>query len=72
MPAVQTEYRERLRPTPPKQSIWLVIDDVPGDDIEALDALKDQLVQVVREKARSEVSGGIAESDKLRIFVKER
>ena len=84
-PVVQTEYRTSMRPTPAKQSIWIVLDDPPGgDDAEALEQLKNELVGIVRDTARKgidssrtpqpncNVTAGVAETKKLRIFVQEK
>ena len=79
MSVVQTEYGN-VKPTPARQSIWLVIDDPPCDDIEAL---KEKLKAAVGEVLKGEldvttapqlppVAAGVAETDKLSIWAKLR
>ena len=74
-----------MRPTPEKQSIWLVLEDVRIEDEKKLQELKDRLIQEARRLLKESidptityysapsrsVKAGIAETDKLHVIVRE-
>ena len=81
---VQSTYG-RTRPTPARQSIWIVVEDPPGeDDAEKLENLALELKTAVKDLVRSkidrsrspqpacDVTTGIVEATRLEIYRKER
>ena len=76
--AVQTTYRNAMGPTP-ATSIWLIIDNLPGEDDQQRQKLEElirDLKAAVDAKVRESVDwqhvkparAGIAKTGKLRIF----
>ena len=69
------------QPATPATSVWLVIDNLPGEDDEQrkkLEELIEELKKVVVETARDKVGwpkvearAGIAKTGKLRVFVEQ-